>query len=76
MVNFDPLVAEIDAVVWGTPANFKGFHVLAALVHGSQVLRVNQTVALNRGRQLYSAGWPSRRALANISSSISFDILA
>ena len=25
MVNFDPLAAEIDAVVWGTPANFNGF---------------------------------------------------
>ena len=29
MVNFDIL-----ALVWGTPANFNGFHVLAALLHG------------------------------------------
>jgi len=33
MVNFDPLTAEIDSGVWGTPANFIGFRVLAALVH-------------------------------------------
>ena len=32
MVNFGPLAAEIDPVVWGTPANFNGFHVLAALM--------------------------------------------
>jgi len=25
MVNFGPLAAEIDPVVWGTPANFNGF---------------------------------------------------
>jgi len=29
-----PLVAEIDPVVWGAPANFNGFRVLAALLHG------------------------------------------
>ena len=34
MVNFGPLAAEIDPVVWGTPANFNGFRVLAALLHG------------------------------------------
>jgi len=34
MVNFGPLAAEIGPVVWGTPANFNGFHVLAALRHG------------------------------------------
>jgi len=34
MANFGPLVAEIDPVVWGTPANFDGFRVLAALLHG------------------------------------------
>jgi len=33
MVNFGPLAAEIDPVVWGTPANFQGFRVLAALLH-------------------------------------------
>jgi len=34
MVNFGPLATEIDPVVWGTPANFNGFRVLAALLHG------------------------------------------
>jgi len=27
MVNFGPLAAEISSGVWGTPANFNGFHV-------------------------------------------------
>ena len=43
MVNFGPLVAEICLPVWRTPANFNGFRVLAALLHGlvgvSQSLR-------------------------------------
>ena len=34
MVHFGPLAAEIDPVVWGTPANFNGFRVLAALLQG------------------------------------------
>jgi len=37
MVNFGPLAAEIDPVVWGTPGNFNGFGVLAALLHGTPV---------------------------------------
>jgi len=37
MVNFGTLTAEISSGVWGTPANFNGFRVLAALLHGSQV---------------------------------------
>jgi len=35
MLNFGPLAAEIDPVVWGTTANFNGFHVLVALLHGT-----------------------------------------
>ena len=31
MVNFGPLAAEIDPVVWGTSANFNRFRILAAL---------------------------------------------
>ena len=42
MVNIGPLTAEIDPVVWGTPANFSGFRFLAALLHGSQVVSVSQ----------------------------------
>jgi len=38
MVDIGPLAAEIGPVVWGTPANFNGFRVLAALLHGTLVL--------------------------------------
>jgi len=37
-VNFGPLADEIFSLVWGTPPNFNGFRVLAALVHGTQVV--------------------------------------
>jgi len=68
MVNFGLLAAEIVSLVWGTPANFSGFHVLAALLHGTLVVSISQTAAFNRGRHLYSAGRPSCWALAHISS--------
>ena len=44
MVNFGPLTAEICWRVWGTPANFNGFRVLAVLLHGSQVVSVSRTL--------------------------------
>jgi len=65
MVNFGPLAAEIGWRVWGTPGNFNGFRVLAALLHGTSGRQPNFE-ALNRGRHLYSAGRPSRWALAHI----------
>ena len=34
MVNFGTLAAEIGSGVWGTPTNFNGFCVLAALLPG------------------------------------------
>jgi len=39
MVNlaFGPLAAAIISLVWGTPGNFNGFRVLAALLHGTIV---------------------------------------
>jgi len=43
MVNFGPLTAEICWRVWGTPANFNGFRVLAALLHGTVVVGISQT---------------------------------
>jgi len=43
-VNFDLLAAEICWRVWGTPENFNGFCVLAALLHGTLVLGVSQTL--------------------------------
>jgi len=44
MVNFGPLAAEIISLVWGTPAHFNGFRVLAALLHGTLVVGVSQTL--------------------------------
>ena len=66
MVNFGLLAAEIVSLVWGTPGNFNGFRILAALLHGTLVVGVSQTAAFNRGRHLYSTGRPSGWALAHI----------
>ena len=46
MVKFGPLTAEIASEVWGTPANFNGFRVLAALLHDTIVslMGVSQTL--------------------------------
>jgi len=44
MVNFGLLAADMVGRVWGTPATFNGFHVMAALLHGSQVVSVSQTL--------------------------------
>jgi len=43
MVNFG-IAAEIGSLVWGTPANFNGFRVLPALLHGTLVVSVSQTL--------------------------------
>jgi len=44
MVNVGPLAAEIDPVVWGTPTNFNGFRVLAAVLHGTPVAGESQSL--------------------------------
>jgi len=44
MVNVGPLTAEIVSLVWGTPANFNGFRVLVALLQGTLVVGVSQTL--------------------------------
>ena len=44
MVNFGLLTAEICWRVWGTPANFNGFRVLAALLHDTVVVGVSKTL--------------------------------
>jgi len=65
MVNFGPLAAEIVSLVWGTPANFNGFGVLAALLHGILVVGVSQTAALTEGATYIRQGghhvghWPT-----------------
>jgi len=44
MVNFGLLAAEICWRVWGSPASFSGFRVLATLLHGSLETGVSQTL--------------------------------
>jgi len=70
MSNIGPLTAEIGLPVWGTPANFNGFRVLAALLHGTRAERCSarqpKFAALNTGRHLHSEGRPLRWALAHI----------
>ena len=44
MVNFGLLTAEIGLPVWGTPPNFNGLRVLAALLHSSKVVSVSQAL--------------------------------
>ena len=39
-----PLTAEIGSEVWGTPANFNGFRVLAALLQRCRSAEANQTL--------------------------------
>jgi len=44
MVNFSLLAAEILSLVWGTPANFNSFHVLALLLQRRRSTEANQTL--------------------------------
>ena len=44
MVTFGPLAAEIVSLVWGTPANFNGFSVLASLPQRRRSTEGNQTL--------------------------------
>jgi len=44
LLIFGPLVAQIISLVWGSPANFSGFRVLAVLLHGTLVVGVSQTL--------------------------------
>jgi len=44
MVYFGPLVAEIGLPVWGTPTNFNGFRILAALLHNTLKVGISQTL--------------------------------
>jgi len=53
MVNFGPLAAEIGPVVWGTPANFNVFRVLAALLHGTLVVSVSHCGVEQRAPHIF-----------------------
>jgi len=43
VANFGLLVAEITSGVWGTPANFNGYRVLASLLQRRRSPEANQT---------------------------------
>jgi len=66
VVKFGPRVAEIDPVVWGTPANFNLSHLGSVTARQSSIGHQPNLVALNWGRHLYSSGRPSRWTLAHI----------
>jgi len=66
MVNFGPLAAETDPVVWGTPQISTAFASWQRYSTVSSSGRQPNVAALNRGRHLRSAGRPSRWALAHI----------
>ena len=70
MMNVGLLTAEILASM-GHPCKFQRLSRLGSVTawHCSSGHQPN-FVALNRGRHLYLAGWPSRWALAHISSCI------
>ena len=44
MANFGPSTAEIGSGVWGTPANFNEFRVLASLLERRRSSEANQTL--------------------------------
>jgi len=44
MVNFGPPAAEIVSPAPGTPANFNGFGILAALLHSILAVGVIETL--------------------------------
>jgi len=44
IVNVGLLAAEILSLVWGTPANFNRFRVLASLLHDTLVLGASETL--------------------------------
>jgi len=54
MVNFGPLTADIGSGVWGTPANFNRFRVLALLLQQRRSPEASQTL---------NDVWPSPRLL-------------
>ena len=53
MVNFGTLVAESNWRVWGTPANFNAFRVLASLLQRHHSTEVNAVFAVSWAGTLY-----------------------
>ena len=72
-----PLAAEIFSLVWDTSANFKGFRVLAALLHGtlvgvSQTCGVLQRAPLIFGRAAITLGIGRHSSLITNGRSFTF----
>jgi len=68
-VNCGPLTAEMLASLGHNPCKFQRVsHLGSVTARQSSSERGPNFAALNRGRRLYSAGRPSRWALAHISS--------
>ena len=76
MVNFGPLTAEIGWQVWGTPSYFNGYRVLAALLHGSQVVSVSQTLRVEQRAPPMFGRATIRLGIGPHSSGVSFSFLA
>ena len=53
IVNFGPLTAEIGLPVWGTPANFNRFRVLASLLQRRRSPEANQAL-----HDVWPSPWP------------------
>ena len=66
MVNFGPLAAEIDPVVWGTQLISTAFALGSVTARQLSSGRQPNFVALNRGHHLCSSRRPSLWALAHI----------
>jgi len=80
--SFALLMAEICWQLWGTPANFNGFRVMAALLHGTLVVGVSQTLRHWTVGATYILAPPADRAatthkavMAVIGSSLAADEL-
>ena len=66
MVNCGLIAAEIDPAVWGTLANFNGFRVLAALLHGTLVVASAKLCGVEQRAPPMFGRAPSRWALFHI----------
>ena len=71
MANVGPLTAEIGLPVWGNPANFNLFRVLASLLQRHRSTEANQTVRdlwsspeLVHYIYIFGGFWPPDRILA------------
>ena len=67
-LNFGPLTGEIGSGVWGPSIFQRVMRLGGVTARHSSTGRKPNFAALNRGCHLYSAGQPSRWALAHISS--------